>query len=331
MQPKSPPLADARFDDVKRGPTYLVFKDRQAALSTCTTVFAVAAWYASNSAVMISNRALMTLFGWRRPLTLTLVHMTMCAAAGKAVQRWEPQRLPGTLGPRPVAVVVLAALFCGAVVLGNVSLRYIPVSFAHATGALTPATTAMLATVVGRRESAPAYAALVPVVGGALMATRFEPEFHAAGFAAALAATLLRSGKAVLQDRLLTDPAERIDAMGLLRLMAPYAAVMLVVPVAVWEPRALAETAAALSASPQFAAMLLCNAALSYGVNVTQFIVTHRTSALSMHVLGNVKGTLASAASVAILHNAVSPQSVTGYGIAVFGSLAYGFVKKRKL
>jgi hypothetical protein len=105
---------------------------------------------------------------------------------------------------------------------------------------------------------------------------------------------------------------------------------MLIVPILVWERRAFVETVSACATSPTFAIALAVNCVLAYGVNLTQFLVTRCTSALSMHVLGNIKGALATLASVLILQNAVSQQAIVGYGIAVVGSVAYGYQKGAK-
>ena len=51
--------------------------------------------------------------------------------------------------------MLLGCVFCVSVVLGNVSLRYIPVSFNQAIGATTPFFTAVLAFVVQQRIESP--------------------------------------------------------------------------------------------------------------------------------------------------------------------------------
>ena len=69
-------------------------------------------------------------------------------------------------------VAVLGAVFCGSVVAGNVSLRYLPVSFNQAVGATTPFFTALIAyAIAARREAGATYAALIPVVVGVVIAT----------------------------------------------------------------------------------------------------------------------------------------------------------------
>jgi drug/metabolite transporter (DMT)-like permease len=97
-------------------------------------------------------------------------------------------------------IAVLAAIFTATLVLGNISLRFIPVSFNQAVGACTPFFTALFGFYfAGIRERASTYAALVPVVLGVTISAGFEPQLHMLGFLACLLATALRALKTVLQ------------------------------------------------------------------------------------------------------------------------------------
>ena len=350
--------------------SFASFLSRDAVL----TFLVVAAWYAANTGILLMNRALLSNFGFRRPLLLTLLHMTACAVLGRVCEPWEerlerkqrgsppsfslaervsekeaaasapPPPAPSSssssssssapAGPAKSKIAVLAATFCAAVVLGNVSLRFIPVSFAQAIGSTTPAFTAALAfALLGAREPRSVYATLLPVVGGVVLATGFEPSFDAVGFGTAVAATGARSLKAVLQGALLSssDPSGRdhVGSMALLRLMAPVAAAMLLPATLLLEPGGLAATAAACRRSTGFACFLLANAALSYVVNLTNFVVTKRTSPLTLHVLGNAKGVFATVVSVAVFKNPVSGVGALGYLFAVAGTLLYGLLKSK--
>ena len=63
-------------------------------------------------------------------------------------------------------------MFCGSVVGGNISLRFLPVSFNQAVGATTPFFTAMFAYLMTfKREAWVTYGALVPVVAGVVIAS----------------------------------------------------------------------------------------------------------------------------------------------------------------
>jgi drug/metabolite transporter (DMT)-like permease len=97
-------------------------------------------------------------------------------------------------------VALLSMVFTVAIILGNASLRYIPVSFNQAIGATTPLFTAVLSfLLLGNIESLGTYLALIPVVLGIIIATGFEPSFHMMGFLMCATATGLRGFKSVFQ------------------------------------------------------------------------------------------------------------------------------------
>jgi len=341
----SPPQLSAAASTAEVHPLSAARSSPLLTPASLATAAVITAWYVSNTAILLMNKALLSSYGFRRPVLLTLAHMLACTLLGE-VGKWagfEPSAAaaapapssasspssPSPAGPPRSKVAVLAAAFCGAVVLGNVSLRFIPVSFAQAIGSTTPAfTAAFAAAMLGAREAPAVYATLVPVVIGVVIATGFEPSFHAFGFGAAVAATAARAFKAVLQGVLLADPGDRIDSQALLRRMAPLAVAMLVPATLILEPGAISATARLMVTDKAFAAFLIANACLSYAVNLTNFLVTKRTSPLTLHVLGNAKGIVATAASVAIFRNPVSSAGMAGYLVAVAGAFAYGWLKR---
>lgn len=69
-------------------------------------------------------------------------------------------------------IATLSVVFCGSVVGGNISLRFLPVSFNQAIGATTPFFTALFAYMMTfKREAWITYGALVPVVTGVVIAS----------------------------------------------------------------------------------------------------------------------------------------------------------------
>lgn len=75
--------------------------------------------------------------------------------------------------------------------------------------------------------------------------------------------------------------------------------------------------------------LLLLNSFLAYFVNLTNFLVTKHTSALTLQVLGNAKGVVAVVISVMCFRNPVTVYSMLGYGITVGGVVLYSHAKKR--
>lgn len=119
--------------------------------------------------------------------------------------------------PQFLKIAFLSCIFASTVVLGNVSLRHIPVSFNQAIGATTPAFTALLSVLIlNQRETMQTYFTLLPVVGGILVATGFEPSFDMFGFVACISATFLRALKSIVQVRRHTFPGVSSRHSGLI-------------------------------------------------------------------------------------------------------------------
>lgn len=173
---------------------------------------------------------------------LTLCHMVACSAMSYAVAASRMVPLQAVKSRRQfLKISLLALIFCLTVVLGNVSLKFIPVSFNQAVGATTPAFTAALALAVGQqREARGVYLALIPVVVGVVIASGAEPMFNMLGFVAAVTAASARALKSVVQGLMLSDSNERMDSLSLLMYMAPVACVALIPTTLFFEPDAAA-------------------------------------------------------------------------------------------
>lgn len=280
--------------------------------------------------MILLNKYLLSVYGFRFPVLLTLFHMiscTLCCASVVAIGLVPLQKLKST--KHAIKVATLAFVFCCSIVAGNISLRFIPVSFSQAIGATTPIFTAIFAAMFGRIESGRTYCALIPIVIGIVLASRAEPNFHLVGFSAAVLATAGRALKSVLQSLLLASGDEQLDSMNLLMYMAPMAALMLFPATIVMETEAFSQVMELASSSTYFIVLLLLNAMFAFLVNLYNFLVTKYTSALTLQVLGNAKGVLATFISVLIFKNKVTLVGLLGYGIAIAGVVLYSNEKKR--
>ncbi|KAK2985806.1 hypothetical protein RJ640_019302 [Escallonia rubra] len=165
-------------------------------------------WYASNIGVLLLNKFLLSNYGFRFPIFLTMCHMSACAVLSYisiVLLKIVPlQRIKSR--SQFLRIATLSTVFCGSVVGGNISLRYLPVSFNQAVGATTPFFTALFAYFMTlKREAWVTYGALVPVVAGVVIASGGEPSFHLYGFIMCISATAARAFKSVLQGILLSS------------------------------------------------------------------------------------------------------------------------------
>ncbi|KAJ9528133.1 hypothetical protein QJQ45_005781 [Haematococcus lacustris] len=297
----------------------------------CATLLLIGAWYASNILVLLGNKYLLSNHGFHYPVFLTLSHMVACTALGGIVALSGAMPLKKIKSRNQFSkVALLAFIFCATIVLGNMSMRYLPVSFTQAVGSTTPFFTAVLAYIFqGTKESPLAYLALVPVMGGVVIGSGGEPAFHMLGFCLCLLATAGRAAKSVVQAILMADPAEKMDPMSLVFWMSACCCLYLVPLAAVAEPTALDTCVRLYNANANFAWWMLVNAALAYLTNLLNFAVTKWTSALTLQVLGNAKGVVAAGVSVMVFGNAVTAQGMLGYAVTVLGVLSYSEAKRR--
>lgn len=138
------------------------------------TVGLISFWYASNIGVLLLNKYLLSNHGFRYPIFLTLCHMMACSILSYVAIAWLKMVPMQTVRSRVqfVKISSLGLIFCLSVVGGNISLRYLPVSFNQAVGATTPFFTAVFAYLMTlRREGWLTYVTLLPVVAGVIIAS----------------------------------------------------------------------------------------------------------------------------------------------------------------
>jgi len=113
--------------------------------------------------------------------------------------------------------------------------------------------------------------------------------------------------------------------------MAPIA-VLLLLPVTLYMERNVIGITLALAREDiRIIWYLLFNSVLAYFVNLTNFLVTKHTSALTLQVLGNAKGAVAVVVSILIFKNPVSVTGMLGYTLTVLGVILYSEAKKRNI
>ncbi|KAL3533731.1 hypothetical protein ACH5RR_007252 [Cinchona calisaya] len=292
----------------------------------------ISLWYSSNIGVLLLNKFLLSNYGFAFPVFLTMCHMSACAILSYVsivfLKIVPLQRIKSM--SQFLRIATLSIVFCVSVVGGNISLKFLPVSFNQAVGATTPFFTALFAYLMTlKMEAWITYLCLVPVVGGVVIASGGEPSFHLYGFIMCIGATAARAFKSVLQGVLLSSEGEKLNSMNLLLYMSPIAVIVLLPAAIVMEPNVL-DVTISLGMEHKFMALLLfLNSTMAYGANLCNFLVTKHTSALTLQVLGNAKGAVAVVISILIFRNPVTFTGIAGYTMTVMGVVAYGEAKRR--
>ncbi|GKU89806.1 hypothetical protein SLEP1_g3895 [Rubroshorea leprosula] len=289
-------------------------------------------WYSSNIGVLLLNKFLLSNYGFRFPILLTMCHMSACSLLSYiSIVFMKVVPLQQVKSRRQfLKIATLSVVFCGSVVGGNISLRYLAVSFNQAVGATTPFFTALFAYLVSfKREAWVTYAALVPVVAGVVIASGGEPGFHWFGFIMCISATAARAFKSVLQGILLSSEGEKLNSMNLMLYMSPIAVIVLMPATLMMEHNVLEETLSLGRKHRYMWLLLFVNSTMAYSANLLNFLVTKHTSALTLQVLGNAKGAVAVVISILLFKNPVTFIGIAGYTMTVLGVVAYGETKRR--
>lgn len=293
----------------------------------------ITAWYVTNISVVLLNKIIVQ-DSFRYPLCLTLIHMIGCwifTSSACLTGFVEPQE-PASRAQH-ISLFWLSQTFTASIVTGIWAFKYIPVSFDQAIGATTPAFTALLAVIIVQRaETVCTYLTLIPVVAGMVIAARGEPSFQMIGFLLSLTSTVARGLKAVLQQVLMSEGDTRLDSLNTLRLMSPFACLVLLPCSLVFEGY---EPLMKLSGmmvdtdrtQSSFYLGLLANTGCAVLVNLFSFLVTKHTSALTVQVLGNLKGVVLAMISIMIFKNPITIQGVVGFGITMVGTALYSWSK----
>ncbi|XP_061336649.1 probable sugar phosphate/phosphate translocator At3g11320 [Gastrolobium bilobum] len=297
-----------------------------------STIGVVISWYSSNIGVLLMNKYLLSNYGFKYPVFLTMCHMMMCSIFSYvAISLMDIVPLQSVQSKKQFGKICgLSFVFCFSVVCGNMSLKYIPVSFNQAIGATTPFFTAVFAyAMIRTREAWVTYATLLPVVAGVIVASGGEPSFHMFGFIICVSSTAARAFKSVLQDILLSSEGEKLNSMNLLLYMAPIAMLVLLPATLLMEENVIWITIDLANKDISIIWYLLFSSSLAYFVNLTNFLVTKHTSALTLQVLGNAKGAVAVVISILIFKNPISVIGMLGYALTVIGVILYSETKKR--
>lgn len=285
----------------------------------------------ANGTTVLFNKYIFKTMEFTNPLTLTLIHMTTQAILAHLTIDYFHSVEKVKVDPYDYysKLLVIAAVFCTNICLGNVSLRFVAVSFMQTIKSLTPVCTAFLQYLVFRsRLNPPALMALIPISGGVALASVTELEFHLGGFLAALTACFLTGLKFVLSSQMLAG-RYKLDSINLLYYMAPPSVAILAPVCLFFERTSVMEWFSSPDRTRTDFLLLLFSGVVSYILNVTLFIVLKATSSVTVTVAGNVKTVLVICVSILIFKNPVTSMNMLGCLIAISGCCWYGLIKDK--
>ncbi|KAH8515919.1 hypothetical protein H0E87_004367 [Populus deltoides] len=297
-------------------------------LSVFRSVLAILQWWGFNVTVIIMNKWIFQKLDFKFPLTVSCVHF-ICSSIGayvvikvlkiKPLIMFEPE-------DRWRRIFPMSFVFCINIVLGNVSLRFIPVSFMQTIKSFTPATTVVLQWLVWRKHfDWRIWASLIPIVGGILLTSVTELSFNMFGFCAALFGCLATSTKTILAESLLHG--YKFDSINTVYYMAPFATMILGLPAMLVEGNGVINWFHTHESIWPAVIIILSSGVLAFCLNFSIFYVIHSTTAVTFNVAGNLKVAVAVLVSWLIFHNPISAMNAVGCAITLVGCTFYGYVR----
>ncbi|GLT47103.1 hypothetical protein SLA2020_208220 [Shorea laevis] len=296
--------------------------------SVFRSLLAILQWWGFNVTVIIINKWIFQKLDFKFPLSVSCVHF-ICSSIGAFI-------VIKVLKLKPLIVVEaedrwkrifpMSFVFCINIVLGNVSLRYIPVSFMQTIKSFTPATTVVLQWLVWRKYfDWRIWASLVPIVGGILLTSITELSFNMLGFCAALFGCLATSTKTILAESLLHG--YKFDSINTVYYMAPFATMILGVPAVLLEGNGILDWLHTHPNPWSALVIIFSSGVLAFCLNFSIFYVIHSTTAVTFNVAGNLKVAVAVLVSWLIFRNPISASNAIGCGITLLGCTFYGYVR----
>ncbi|CAH6988743.1 Slc35e4 [Phodopus roborovskii] len=263
-------------------------------------VVAALVWLLAGASMSSLNKWIFTVHGFGRPLLLSALHMLAAAC------------IQGR-------VLLLSLTFGTSMACGSVGLSTVPLDLAQLATTTTPLfTLALSALLLGRRHHPLQFAAMGPLCLGAACSLAGELRAPSAGCGFLIVATCLRGFKSVQQSALLQE--ERLDAVTLLYATSLPSFCLLAGAALVMEAGAAPPLAPTDS---RLWACVLLSCCLSVVYNLASFSLLALTSALTVHVLGNLTVVGNLVLSRLLFGSHLSALSYVGIALTLSGMFLY--------
>lgn len=301
---------------------------------TFITTAVVLGWFCSNALVGVVNKSLFQLEGVRFPILLTSLHMLSSFVFGHVLL--SPANRQNALLNIPrslwIKILALSVVFSLSIALGNVALQYLGLPLIQMISSLTPVATFFIEMILTPEKFSSKYTSfswysMAGLLGGAVLSTIGDVDFVLFGFICAVLSTLLRSLKSLLQEYLLRGECIETTIYLLYLMSFPSFLILFVlgffleyhIMLELWQLHVPGARVMSL-------VILSCLSAFSY--NIFGFLVSIQASAVTIHILGNIKVVLCIAASLIVFGNNVTVLSWVGVIMTLLGGAIFWYGKK---
>ncbi|XP_072515614.1 solute carrier family 35 member E4 isoform X2 [Salminus brasiliensis] len=286
---------------------------------------AVVVWLVTGTTISSLNKWIFAVYNFRYPLLLSALHMlTAIVVDYGLIKYWFVRRRGlderGLTSSAKCKVFLLSLTFCASIAFGNVGLNYVQLSFAQMIYTTTPIfTLAISSLVLGKQHHILKYTAMMPICLGASFSIMGEVQFDQTGCLFVFAATMLRGVKSIQQSILLQE--EKIHSVFLLYLMAIPSFCILAVAALVLENWAGLQSPLHYDRHLWGFILLSCLGSVLY--NLASCCVISLTSAVTLHILGNLNVVGNLLLSQLLFDSQLSTLSCAGAALTLSGLIIY--------
>nr|XP_033811687.1 solute carrier family 35 member E4 [Geotrypetes seraphini] len=286
----------------------------------CAAAVVVFTWLITGITISSLNKWIFAEYKFRCPLLLSSLHMLAAILLRLALLKLKAGK-DGTLTAKARSRVFLLSLsFCASIAFGNLGLNDVQLSLAQMVYSTTPLfTLALSKALLGTQHHTLKYIAMVPICAGASLSMIGEAQFHRSGCIFLLLSTFLRGLKSIQQSTLLKE--ERINSVTLLYLMSLPSFCILFTAALVLENRAVWEIPYQQDNTLWLFILLSCVGSVLY--NLASFWVIAFTSAVTIHVLGNLTMVGNLVLSQILFGSHLTGLSYVGIALTLMGMLLY--------
>ncbi|XP_069070561.1 solute carrier family 35 member E4 [Pleurodeles waltl] len=288
----------------------------------CAAVFV---WLATGTTIASLNKWIFHMYNFQFPLLLSALHMLTAIVVAVPLLRcgWVKLKVgeEGALSASArLKVFLLSVSFCASIAFGNLGLIHVQLSFAQITYATTPLFTMALSRVLlGTQHHLLKYAAMMPICLGASLSIIGEVQFHLAGCFFLFVSTFLRGLRAIQQSSILKE--EKINSVTLLYLMSIPSFFILFLAAAFLELGKAWDIPPHCDNRLWLFILLSCFGSVLY--NLANIQVIALTSAVTIHILGNLNLVVNLILSRVLFGGVLTLSSYVGIGLALAGVLIY--------
>ncbi|KAL4443710.1 hypothetical protein ABPG75_011447 [Micractinium tetrahymenae] len=290
-------------------------------------------WYLFNIQFNIYNKQVLKAFPY--PITITALQFAIGSLLASAMWLLGLHKKPeGNVVENAATLSPLAAVHTLGNMLTNISLGAVAVSFTHTIKALEPMFSVLLSALfLGEKPTLPVVAALVPIIGGVVLASTSELSFTWKGFLSAMGSNLTFQSRNVLSKKFMTKGKGSMDSINTFSVIT-IVSFLLLTPVALLT-EGLVFTPEAMAAMGIAEPLLVMKRAFLAGIcfhayQQVSYMILQRVSPVTHSIGNSVKRVVVIASSILVFRNPVTQQNLIGTAIALAGVFAYSQVKRIK-